>query len=593
VGLKCLSCGSRNKDEAVFCTKCGANLQKKCPLCGEMHTYDTLYCPKTGRNIKEQERKLEEHEKELEEYEKKQQRELKESMVLISGDTFLMGSKFADAKPIHHVTVNSFYIGKYPVTNKEYCLYDPSHNNPGDDLPVVNVNWNDAIKYCKWLSSETGKNYRLPTEAEWEYACRAGTKTDYYWGNKMDDSYCWYKDNSGNKIHPVGQKMPNEFGIYDMSGNLWEWCNDWYGYYTSDTISNPTGPGSSLTRVYRGGSWNSQAGSCRSAYRNSNSPDTRNELIGFRLVCNSKIKKEHIKLHSSQVNSEYQPVIDPYHNIQSATPIKADSYLKSVEAPVKMNDPILRIVRQGDDLAKQNQYDPAIVKYQRALRMNPHSSDIRRKLIDMCKNKGIYREAVAEYINWAEVCKRDGNYDEAIEIFHECLNMEKREVTTNKSPFFIITPTKDLGQVRDALTEYGADIYWKLGLVYLAKGNLSDAEREFKKSIEMNPANPAEIHKHLGLIYTEMEKDNEAIGEYQEVLRLTPDDASVYEQLGDICYKHHKDTNAIHFFSLAADIYLKKNEIDETIRVYENILKIEPENIDILTRLSEIYANNG
>jgi tetratricopeptide (TPR) repeat protein len=259
-----------------------------------------------------------------------------------------------------------------------------------------------------------------------------------------------------------------------------------------------------------------------------------------------------------------------------------------------MSDPkFLRIVRQGDDLAKQNKYDSAIAKYQRALRMDPHSSDVRRKLIDMCKSKSSYRDAIAEYINWAEVCKRDGNYDEAIEIFQECLNLEKREGTAKKSSFFVRTPTADLGQVRDALEEYGAEIHWKLGLVYLAKGNLSDAEAEFKKSIEMNPANPAEIHKHLGLIYTELEKNSEAIGEYQEVLRLTPDDASVYEQLGDICYKQHKDTNAIQWFSQAGDIYLKKNEVQEAIRVYENILKIEPENIDILTRLSDIYSNEG
>jgi len=260
-----------------------------------------------------------------------------------------------------------------------------------------------------------------------------------------------------------------------------------------------------------------------------------------------------------------------------------------------MSDPkFLRIVRQGDDLAKQNKYDSAIAKYQRALRMDPHSSDVRRKLIDMCKRKSAYREAISEYINWAEVCKRDGNYDEAIEIFQECLDLEKREESTaKKSSFFVRTPTADLGQVRDSLEEYGAEIHWKLGLVYLAKGNLNEAESEFKKSIDMNPTNPAEIHKHLGLIYTEQEKNNEAIGEYQEVLRLTPDDASVYEQLGDICYKQHKDSNAIQWFSQAGDIYLKKNEVQEAIRVYENILKIDQENIDILTRLGDIYSGEG
>ena len=178
-------------------------------------------------------------------------------------------------------------------------------------------------------------------------------------------------------------------------------------------------------------------------------------------------------------------------------------------------------------------------------------------------------------------------------IFSMSVLIWKRASVQRKSSFFVRTPTADLGLIKDALEEYGAEIHWKLGLVYLAKGDLAEAETEFKRSVEMNPTNPAEIHKHLGLIYTEQAKLNDAVGEYQEVIRLTPDDASVYEQLGDICYKQHKDTNAIQWFSQAGDIYLKKNEVQEAIRVYENILKIEPADINILNKLSDIYFNEG
>jgi len=207
-------------------------------------------------------------------------------IVYIDGGTFQMGSNHGNdnEKPVHSVTVSSFYIGKYPVTNKEYCCYNPSHKNPGDYLPVVNVSWNDAMKYCKWLSNKTDKSYRLPTEAEWEYACKAGTTTKYYWGDEMDGNYCWYKENSGGKVHPVGQKLPNAWDLYDMSGNVWEWCNDWYGKYPSGSIIEPTGTGTGSYRVDRGGGWNGIADYCRSAFRDDYSPVYGSHGVGFRLV---------------------------------------------------------------------------------------------------------------------------------------------------------------------------------------------------------------------------------------------------------------------------------------------------------------------
>ncbi|MEQ8168685.1 MAG: formylglycine-generating enzyme family protein [Candidatus Eremiobacterota bacterium] len=211
-------------------------------------------------------------------------------MIYIEGGTFEMGSNNGknDEKPVHRVTLNSFYIGRYEVTNREYSVYNPGHKGYSSkpDCPVECVSWNDATDYCKWLSKNTGKNYRLPTEAEWEYACRGGTTTEYYWGDNMDDSYCWYINNSSGKIHPVGKKKPNPLGLYDMSGNVWEWCSDWYdvNYYSISPSTNPTGSVPRSLRVSRGGSWDNNAETCRSANRFGGSQTNRDSYLGFRLV---------------------------------------------------------------------------------------------------------------------------------------------------------------------------------------------------------------------------------------------------------------------------------------------------------------------
>lgn len=207
-------------------------------------------------------------------------------MVLIKGGTFQMGEKGMQET----VTVNDFYIGKYEVTNKEYCQYAPNRKNPGNNLPVKHVSWYDAVAYCEWLSEKTGKHYRLPTEAEWEYACRAGTTTKYFWGEEMDGSYCWYCDNSNDnlrrQIHPVGKKKPNAWSLYDMSGNVCEWCNDCYRnkYSTTSYIKNPISPANEPYRVLRGGGYYNIASYCSSTARNGYWPTERNGDLGFRLA---------------------------------------------------------------------------------------------------------------------------------------------------------------------------------------------------------------------------------------------------------------------------------------------------------------------
>jgi formylglycine-generating enzyme required for sulfatase activity len=207
-------------------------------------------------------------------------------MIYISGGSFSMGS--SDEKPIHSVTLSSFYMSKYEVTQKQWqdiMGTNPSYFKNCDNCPVEQVSWNDIQDFIRKLNTKTGKNYRLPTEAEWEYAARGGQNYKYAGSDNLG-SVAWYRDNSGSKTHPVGQKSANGYGLYDMAGNVWEWCSDWYGsdYYNNSPSSNPKGPNSGTYRVLRGGSWDYASGNCRAAHRSYDTPPYRNDFNGFRLV---------------------------------------------------------------------------------------------------------------------------------------------------------------------------------------------------------------------------------------------------------------------------------------------------------------------
>jgi formylglycine-generating enzyme required for sulfatase activity len=220
---------------------------------------------------------------------------VKLEMIYLPGGEFTMGSNdYDDEKPPHSVKLSPFFIGKYQVTQAQWKAV--MKTNPsgwkGDDLPVERVSWDDAAQFCEVISKLTGKTYRLPTEAEWEYACRAGSTTKYCFGDdeKSVGDYAWYYENSGGKTHPVGQKKPNALGLYDMHGNVWEWCSDWYsgGYYAEcerqGTVTDPQGPSAGSHRVSRGGGWNFVAVGCRSASRINDAPGFRYDNLGFRLV---------------------------------------------------------------------------------------------------------------------------------------------------------------------------------------------------------------------------------------------------------------------------------------------------------------------
>ena len=226
------------------------------------------------------------------------------NMIAVKGGTFTMGATseqgddaYSDEKPTHQVTLSDYCIGETEVTQELWQAVmgsNPSCFSDNLQRPVETVTWNDCQEFIKKLNQLTGKTFRLPTEAEWEYAARGGSQSQgyKYAGSNTIGDVAWYYDNSYNKgfshpdygTHPVGQKHPNELGLYDMSGNVWEWCQDWYDSYSSTSQTNPTGPSSGSVRVYRGGSWSLNAWSCRVSYRYYFTPTIRLSSLGLRLA---------------------------------------------------------------------------------------------------------------------------------------------------------------------------------------------------------------------------------------------------------------------------------------------------------------------
>ena len=255
-----------------------------------------------------------------------------------------MGSEHPDidwnASPLRQVTLTKgFWIGKYPVTQEEWIAvmednpsyyteengYHPVDGESALKRPVEQVSWYDVLVFCNLLSTKNGlspayqingstnpddwgdkplyawdpsalwdsvqivsgsNGYRLPTEAQWEYACRAGSTTEYYFGNNENDlyNYAWYSDNSNNQTHQVGKKLPNNWGLYDMHGNVWEWCWDWYDFYPTTAQTDPTGAPSGDDRVFRGGSWYNNDSNLLTGYRDYHIPSSQNDNRGFRVV---------------------------------------------------------------------------------------------------------------------------------------------------------------------------------------------------------------------------------------------------------------------------------------------------------------------
>jgi len=212
-------------------------------------------------------------------------------LVKIPAGCFQMGGAEEDnEQPVHQVCLDEFYLGKYEVMQKEWRAVmdsNPSLFMGSGRLPVDNISWEEAREFVRRLNARDNTlHYRLPTEAEWEYAARAGTAHEHYWNDADPGKFAWYDENAGDKTHPVGEKQANAFGLHDMAGNLWEWVADWYGenYYGDSPKKNPQGPETGDTKVLRGGSWFYDDFALRSALRESNRPGTKYNYFGLRVA---------------------------------------------------------------------------------------------------------------------------------------------------------------------------------------------------------------------------------------------------------------------------------------------------------------------
>ncbi|MDY5736803.1 MAG: SUMF1/EgtB/PvdO family nonheme iron enzyme [Candidatus Onthomorpha sp.] len=310
--MKCPHCGKEHSDSAKFCENTGKELLKACPWedCADygkaILPMRANFCPRCGRPLQRTAEQVM-SENHLNTSEPSEQtfmvKGVEFKMIKVEGGTFSMGATSEqgsdaddDEKPVHSVTLSDYYIGETEVTQELWeAVMGSNHSRfkGNNQRPVESVSWKDCQKFIKELNRLTGKEFRLPTEAEWEYAARGGkySKDYVYKYSGSNDAYevAWYYDNSGDETHPVKTKKANKLGLYDMSGNVYEWCNDWYGDYQSYSQTNPTGPSRGERRVLRGGSWYSDYSDWRDwyvrvSYRGDGTPDDRYRDSGLRLA---------------------------------------------------------------------------------------------------------------------------------------------------------------------------------------------------------------------------------------------------------------------------------------------------------------------
>ncbi|MBQ9355759.1 MAG: SUMF1/EgtB/PvdO family nonheme iron enzyme [Prevotella sp.] len=323
---KCSHCGQTVPDESRFCLHCGKEIKDNCcPHCGfEDLPEEAFFCPNCGKVIKiydfcpccgapviqpeeQSDVKINSIKNDVAAQPTTPKvnypltiQQLVNNMVCVEGGTFSMGNSkgnenYSDEKPAHQVSLSSFYIGKYPVTQVEWKTImgrNPSNfQNP--NRPVEYVSWNDCQMFIRKLNELTQMQFRLPTEAEWEYAARGGNyhRGYVYAGSDLVEDVAWYNRNSNGVTHEVGQKRPNELGLYDFSGNTWEWCQDWYGRYSISPLNNPVNDKSwGSFRVARGGCFKGNNSFCRITCRNYFSPNTCGEHLGLRLAADNVLK---------------------------------------------------------------------------------------------------------------------------------------------------------------------------------------------------------------------------------------------------------------------------------------------------------------
>jgi|GEM_PF-1942052 len=323
---------------------------------------------------------------------------LNHEMVFVEGGTFQMGSNSGgpDEKPVHSVTLSSFNIGKYEVTQAQWKVVmgnNPSYSKDCDQCPVESVSWNEVQDFIRKLNVQTSKKYRLPTEAEWEYAAKGGKRSKGYTYSGSNDlnSVSWCGIYSGLLTHPFGCKQPNELGVYDMSGNVWEWCSDWYDTYHNYSETNPTGAYSGKFILIRGCGWRDDVEYCRIENRSYDLPNDRSSDIGFRLVLpvgdesKSEIQTETIKTDEEPLTYVEEDAQYPggsaalYKFISSNLVYPEDAVENGIEGKV-----IVKFVVDVDGVAKDFEIE----------RTSSGGQSLERAAIDVCKRFGKFKPAM-------------------------------------------------------------------------------------------------------------------------------------------------------------------------------------------------------
>ena len=456
--------------------------------------------------------------------------------VLIPAGNFMMGSSVDEEKrfealnskyaapnyeserPQHQVTISRpFYMQTTEVTQGHWKRV--MGNNPsvfdrcGDDCPVENVSWDDVQGFIKKLNNMEGTDkYRLPTEAEWEYACRAGTTTRFYTGDSEEDlsRAGWYRFNSGDKTHPVGQKTPNSWGLYDMHGNVYEWVQDRGGTYPSGSVTDPRGPISGDNRIARGAAWNRIVNNSRSASRLWGVTDKRNRKnnVGFRLAY-------------SIIGNDQQAIKD-YDKLIELDPKNAVVYFSRGTA----------YGRLGND-------QQAIKDFDKSIELDP-------------KNAVVYSDRGYTYFRLGNDQQAIKDYDKAIE-----LDPKFSLAYSNRGPAYT-----RLGNHQYAIKDYDKVVelnpnstvaYSNRGLAYINLGNHQQAVKDFDKAIELNPKNITAYHGR-GIAYSRLGKDQQAIKDYDKLIELDPKNAAGYYDRGNVYEKLGNNQQAISDLKIAAQL---------------------------------------
>ena len=381
----------------------------------------------------------------------KQVRDIQQDMVFVKGGSYKMGDIFGDGysdeRPVHDVSVDGFYIGKYEVTQGQWLEVmgsNPSINEDGLNYPVEGVNWNDVQKFIKKLNEITGRSYRLPTEAEWEYAARSGGKEEKWSGTSTESElwkYAWY----GSKINPIGSKMPNGLGIYDMSGNVSEWCQDWYDveYYKSSPVQNPKGSSSGSYRVLRGGGWSDKLSFLRASKRFDENQDRRHDNIGFRLALSTPTQIEvnrravEAELKAVEIrklalvaenDGKYEEALRLYKEAKSLVPGLADVDIlieginQKVASKLEAESRAKNLLFQAKASEQSGKYEGALRLYNEAKSLDSDIADVDMLIENINQKIASKLEAESsakDLIDKALVNRESGKYEEALRHYKE------------------------------------------------------------------------------------------------------------------------------------------------------------------------------